>query len=183
MEFGINYHIRELKKEDKLKSFKTGHEDFQPLKTFLINDALSYHCKNIAKTYVAIKLEEGRDVSVIGFITMICSEIDISSGNVPIEDFPKIADRYTSLPAIKIARLAVDSRYRKNKIGISLIAIAFALATDQIAPHVGCRYVVTDAKKAAVSFYEKSGFLMLDTQENRNSDTPVMFLDINSLTI
>ena len=83
-----------------------------------------------------------------------------------------------SLPAIKIARLAVDSRFRSNAIGENLISHALSIAIEQIAPAVGCRFMITDAKQQAVDFYLKQGFILLDTEDNKLRDEPIMFFDL-----
>lgn len=181
MEAGVDYYVRSICSEDRVKNFRSGSAEFQPLKTFLIRDAWDFHSKEIAKTYVAINLnkekKEDENSCVLGYITLTCSEIDVAAGNL-VENCPPQAMTYDSLPAVKIARLAVDSRHRKKCIGNSLISLAVAIAVDQIASNIGCRFVITDAKTDAVRFYENAGFTMLDTEENKESETPVMFLDI-----
>ena len=170
-----------------MKSFSTGHASFAPLKNFLIKQAFDFHSGNIAKTYVAVKLQasddgqmvEAPDLGVLGYMTLTCSEIDIRNGYT-VEDCP-YANRYESLPAVKIARLAVDQRYRGQRIGDKFVALAIAIASDVIAPIIGCRFVVTDAKTEAVNFYNKVGFTLLDTETNRAAETPVMFVDIRCL--
>lgn len=187
MEIGVDYIIRELQSNDRLNSFKTGDPAFAPLKSFLRNQALDFHVGYIAKTYVAIKLKqivegqfaEDDDLGVLAYLALTCSEIDIRNGYT-VEDCP-YANRYESLPAVKIARLAVDERYRGQSIGEELVALAVAIAVDVIAPVIGCRFVVTDAKSQAVRFYERTGFTLLDTDANRASETPVMFVDLLSL--
>lgn len=186
MEIGVDYTIRELSPVDKLNSFKTGHEAFAPLKAFLRNQSLSFQSAQIAKTYVAVKLDqidgqliENNDLGVMAYLTLTCSEIDIRNG-YSLEDCP-YANDYESLPALKIARLAVDSRYRGKHIGEELVSLAIAIASDVIAPVVGCRFVITDSKSGAVGFYERAGFTLLDTDANRASETPVMFVDLLNL--
>ena len=91
------------------------------------------------------------------------------------------ANNYEFLPAVKIARLAVDNRYRSSGIGSTLISYAIALIRDRIAENVGCRFVVTDAKSEAVSFYEKQGFVLLDSEGNQSTEHQLMFLDLVGL--
>lgn len=168
---------------DLLKSFKAGAE-FVPLKSFLFQQAQDFHSKNVAKTYVAVKqqavsaggFEDVPGLGVLGYMTLTCSEIDIRNGYTVADC--QYANKYDSLPAAKIARLAVDTRYRGNGIGEALIALSIAIATDVIAPIIGCRFVVTDAKIDTVPFYTKVGFTLLDTPDNRALETPVMFVDI-----
>ncbi|NOS88926.1 MAG: GNAT family N-acetyltransferase [Methylococcaceae bacterium] len=91
------------------------------------------------------------------------------------------ANYYEFLPAVKIARLAVDNRYRGSGIGSTLVDYAIALILDKIAENVGCRFVVTDAKSQAVSFYEKQGFVLLDSKGNQSTEHHLMFLDLVDL--
>jgi ribosomal protein S18 acetylase RimI-like enzyme len=85
------------------------------------------------------------------------------------------------LPAVKIARLGVDSRFRPYGIGTTLVDYAIALIKDKIAANIGCRFVVTDAKIEAGSFYEKQGFILLDSEGNQHAEQRLMFLDLVSL--
>lgn len=87
---------------------------------------------------------------------------------------------YDHYPAIKIARLAVDRRYARIGIGKTLVELGLAIVVEEICPRVGCRFVVVDAKRESVSFYErKCGFTALDTPANLSSERPVMFLDVH----
>jgi GNAT superfamily N-acetyltransferase len=179
MKLGVDYITRPLFKNDDVKNFKMGDNAFQPLKSFLQNHAVKFQTASIAQTYVAIPLESGLMTNkVIGFITLTCSEIDLKNG-YKLEDC-EFANKYDSLPAVKIARLAVDSRHRKQGIGERLVDLAIIIAIEQIAPQIGCRFLIADAKPQAVKFYERCGFTLLDTAKNRKSDHPVMFIDLNN---
>ncbi|MDO9161885.1 MAG: GNAT family N-acetyltransferase [Methylococcaceae bacterium] len=115
----------------------------------------------------------------MGFVTLTCSEIDLQSG-YEMADCSH-ANNYEFLPAVKIARLAVDSRCRSSGIGSTLVDYAIALIRDKIAENIGCRFVVTDAKSEAVSFYEKQGFVLLDSEGNQSTEHQLMFLDLVAL--
>lgn len=70
----------------------------------------------------------------------------------------------------------MDSGHRGNKIGEDLVNLALGIAKNEICPLVGCRFVVVDAKRASVAFYDKKlGF----TAENNARDQPVMFIDLH----
>ena len=173
MKLGVDYITRSLLDGDDVKGFKAGHQDFQPLKTFLQNHAVEFQSASIAQTYVAVLAGTNK---VIGFITLTCSEIDLKDGYELVDC--EYANRYDSLPAIKIARLAIDSRYRKQGIGEKLVDLAIVIVIERIAPQIGCRFLITDAKQPAVNFYEKQGFTLLDTEDNRVSENPIMFMDL-----
>ena len=169
------YFIRKLEVTDAVQSFKAGHETFLPLKTFLKKQAKQFQQSNLAQTYVAVT----GDNVVIGYITLICSEIDLKDG-YELSDCAS-ANNYEFLPAVKIARLAVDSRYRKNGIGVNLLEYAIAVIKDKVAENVGCRFVVTDAKTEAIGFYNNQGFTLLDTESNETIEHYLMFLDLTAL--
>lgn len=46
-------------------------------------------------------------------------------------------------------------------------------------PHVGCRFLVVDAKRDSVGFYQKSGFILLNTDSNYVDEHPLMFFDLH----
>jgi GNAT superfamily N-acetyltransferase len=170
-----SYYLRKLKDSDNVQHFKTGNPAFLPLKTFLQKQAKQFQQSSIAQTYVAVNEHD----TIIGFVTLTCSEIDLQNG-YELTDCSH-ANNYEFLPAVKIARLAVDSRYRGSGIGSVLIAYAIALIQDNIAENVGCRFIVTDAKQDAVSFYEKLGFMLLDSEDNQSKEHQLMFLDLVGL--
>jgi len=169
------YYIRKLEAPDSVQNFKTGNPSFLPLKTFLQKQAKQFQQSSIAQTYVAVM----GDKNIIGFVSLTCSEIDIQNG-YELTDCSH-ANHYAFLPAVKIARLAVDSRYRSFGVGTTLIDYAIALIRDRIAENVGCRFVVTEAKSEAVRFYEKQGFVLLDSESNQSTEHRLMFLDLVTL--
>ncbi len=170
-----NFYIRKLEASDTVQNFKVGYEAFLPLKTFLQKQAKQFQQSSIAQTYVAVT----DDKNIIGYVTLTCSEIDLQNG-YELPDCSH-ANNYEFLPAVKIARLAVDNRYRNCGIGATLIDYAIALIQDNIAANVGCRFIVTDAKSEAVSFYEKQGFVLLDSEGNQAAEHRLMFLDLVGL--
>lgn len=170
-----DYYIRKLQASDTVQNFKTGNLSFLPLKTFLQKQAKQFQQSSIAQTYVAVM--DGSNI--VGFVTLTCSEIDLQNG-YELADCSH-ANYYEFLPAVKIARLAVDSRYRNFGIGSTLVDYTIALIRDRIAENVGCRFVVTDAKSEVVNFYEKQGFVLLDSEGNQSTEHHLMFLDLVGL--
>lgn len=163
--------LREIRPEDSVSGLSLGDQQFTPLKTFLKKHARRYHTECLAKTYVFAA--QTKPEKIVAYISLICSQIEVSGGQPAVKEY-----EYSDLPAIKIARLAVDIRNRGQDLGSKLVAVATAIARDSVMPHVGCRFLVVDSKKDSVRFYEKCGFRLLDTSNNRKRSSPVMFLDI-----
>jgi GNAT superfamily N-acetyltransferase len=163
--------LRLIEQGDRLTGLSTGHADFQPLKTFIQSKAKSFHQQNLARTY---GLFEGP--KIVGYLTLVCGEVDANGAGQAAPGF-----RYSHYPAIKIARLLIDARLRGQNWGAQLVDFAVGTAKDIICPAVGCRFVVVDAKKQSIGFYERCGFTLLDTDENRSRESPVMFLDLHKV--
>ena len=165
--------VRPIDPQDRTGSLSLGDPTFTPLKAFLKNDAVAFHRKNVARSYVAVDA----GCNVRGYITLICSQVQVSQEHHrPEGDNGRIP--YESFPSIKVARLAIDKRYRGSGVGQSLLDLALAIALADIMPVVGCRFLVVDAKKPSVNFYLNYGFTPI--QENYlGEDSPVLFLDLH----
>lgn len=179
-----NFYIEPFSEQNDVKNFGMGSNELLPLKSFLQKQALDFQNSLIAQTYVVVsESDRNKDVrKVVGYVTLTCSEIDLK-----VEDCPN-ANKYDYLPAVKIARLAVDKNYRydatRNEnygIGTMLMQFVVLLCLDVIVEQVGCRFLITDAKNDAISFYKRCGFTLLDTEDNNNSEHPIMFVDLKKL--
>lgn len=168
--------IRQIEPGDRLTGLSLGDQKYTPLKTFLQKHAKAYHSKSLAKTYAAFDLTAGSKVA--GYVTLVCGEI-VLEGENSLLDEPDVDYRYKSYPALKIARLAVDTRYRNRDVGSTLVDLALGTAKEIICPAAGCRFMAVDSKKDAVAFYLKQGFTLLDTPENREREEPVLFIDLH----
>lgn len=165
------FELRQISPDDRVSGLSLGDAEYAPLKLYLRRHAKAYHAQNAAKTYVFA----GTNSCIVGYITLVCSKIEIGAPD-DIDDY-----RHPDFPAIKIARLAVDKRFRGNDLGTQLVDWAIAIATKIIMPNVGCRFLAVDAKKSSIPFYERCGFRLLDTDDNKNEDHPLMFMDIGKL--
>lgn len=170
-----------------LNRFKSGSVAFQPLKTFLQRDALRFKEGCLAQTYVVVNDNQRKDkrvptediaYEILGYITLTCSEVGLPDYDL---GHCASASRYAFLPAVKIARFAVDSRFRSLGLGARLLGRALLIALDEIRPLIGCRFLIADAKKEAIKFYLHQGMELLNTQENLGRDHPLMYIDLFKL--
>lgn len=181
----LSFEIRQIEAGDRLTGLSLGSE-FTALKTYLQRHAKAHHDRSLARTYGVFEVMPGRDdgaasYKIVGYVTLVCGEVVIGTDDpLPIGD-EQVSYAYRHYPAVKIARLAVDQRYRGMDIGSNLVQLALGIAKETICPAVGCRFVVVDSKKSAVSFYLKAGFSLLDTTTNRSRDEPVMFVDLQKV--
>lgn len=169
------YIIRPMRQGDCKVAFALADDRHKPLKIFFRRDSERASAQLITQTYVAVP-EDPADRRILGFISLMSAEIALG-GTYSVKGKPR-ADRYPSQPAIRIARLAVADGTRGSGIGRDLLSLSLSIAVDRVCTSVGCRFLITNAKQESVGFYGKQGFTMLDTDSNRASPAPVMWLDL-----
>lgn len=132
------------------------HKDFDcgipSLNQYLQRSARQNQDQDTGRTYVLV--EEGQS-QVLGYYTL-------SSAAIDFEEYPENAGlpQYP-IPAILLARLAVDQRRQGEGLGRDLLLYALAAARRH-ADSVAAAAVVVDAlDDAAQAFYEKHGFQSL----------------------
>ncbi|MCB2084162.1 MAG: GNAT family N-acetyltransferase [Sphingomonadaceae bacterium] len=158
---------------DQVNQFRMSHSDDKPLQNFIRRKARKSASANLTQTYVA-KVEN--TLPIIGYISVMCAEIKLDNA-YEIGDKPD-ADIYEYQPAVRISRLAVEDSYRGKNVGRELVEMAIGITIYAIVPNAGCRFLILDAKPKSILFYEKLGFRLLDTDENRSKATPLMFMDL-----
>lgn|GEM_PF-616832 len=169
--------LKAIEPGDSVSGLSLGDQVFTPLKTFVQKHAKAYSEQMLAMSYGVFS-----DRKLVGYITLVCGQVEVEDD----EPAPNIGDAnytYKHYPAVKIARLAVDRRFREYGIGRRLVEFSLGLARNNVASIVGCRFVVLDAKQQSIAFYEKNGFRLIDTEANRARSEPVMFLDLKGTPI
>lgn len=85
--------------------------------------------------------------------------------------------RYSSMPAVKIGRLAVKSTLQRSGIGTEILN--FVKGWFTVGNKTGCRFVLIDAynKPEILSFYQKNGFSFL-VEGDANHQTRLMYFDL-----
>jgi GNAT superfamily N-acetyltransferase len=135
-----------------LTGFDCGNAE---LNGWLVDHAVASQKADLARTYLALS-----DAGIAGYLSL-------TTGSIRPEAAPK---RYARgmprhpIPTILIARLAIDRRYQRQRLGSRLLAEALrfaVLASDTVA----ARLVVVDAiDDDAAAFYRRWGFI--DVPEN-----------------
>ncbi|OJY12432.1 MAG: hypothetical protein BGO99_13735 [Nitrosospira sp. 56-18] len=169
--------LRKLEPGDIVTRFRLGHEDFKLLKKFLKKDAKKYHAENLTKTWVLVEENQSHPV-VLGYISLICSHIDIDPSNghaVP-------GYEYKAYPCVKIARLAIHQDHQKKGYGIALVEFSISITKEVIMDNIGCRFLVVDSKPKAIDFYKSRGFTLFETTEEKTETTSsLMFMDLTKI--
>jgi GNAT superfamily N-acetyltransferase len=164
--------IRPLREADDRSRFQSGDPDLDRFfRLFAGQNQFRHH---VGVTYVAV--ESGR---ILGFAT-------IAAGHIEIEDLPISARRRLPrypLPIVRLARLAVDDSAQGQGVGAQLLRFVLKLAV-RMADDFGCIGVIVDAKRDAIDFYAKYGFVAADAVEGRSDARPeplLMFLSLREI--
>lgn len=147
-------------KAKKIRKFKAHSEN---LNKFLKEKALSEQEEGLSTTYILLYEEQ-----IIGFISTCSDSITLGKEEKAEENFP-----YQVLPAIKIAKLAIDKRFQNMGLGEFLIRsiIGFSIT---IRDFTGVKFITVDCYEHRVPYYNKQGFIVnIIQKENRESDNPL----------
>lgn len=144
-----------LSREHEREHFDCGVE---PLNAFLRRTARQHQERGISRTFVLT--EDGK--TIFGFFTLAATEG--FTGDLPSEIAKRLPSR---IPAVILARLAVDVHHQGKGCGAALLAEAFlrvATASNQL----GIAGLFVDAKdEQAAAYYRKFGFLPLVSNPQR----------------
>lgn len=137
--------IRKLLPGDVVEHFSCGDLEMD---RYIRQWALVNQCEyRIGTTYVAVE-----QAVVLGYLTVAVSEV--AANRVPN---PRPGKPRYQLPALRIARLAVDRRIQGRGVGLELLRHAVTIATV-VSKSAACVALLVDALPGAEGFYESLGF-------------------------
>lgn len=157
--------VKILSEGDNLKGFVCGRKEIDE---FIHDEAWDFQNERLGVSYIF-----RYDSEIVGFVTL--SMADLKKERMKSEDRLLIGKE--NYPALQVSQLAVCEKRFKNRIGTFLCDFCLAKAYE-FSEKVGCRFLVLNAKRDVIDFYEKYGFKLLPKQEKRIE--PVMFLNIFS---
>lgn len=161
------------------KGFDCGIKD---LNGFLFDDALKQQKESVNITYLWISKKTG---SLLGYIVFCNDSIHLFGEKK--EEMKKIGISYKALPALKICRMAVDSKYAHQKLGTKMVAFAIGTVLE-INKMSGCRFLTLEAKNEQnlpeenrpIHFYKKIGFSVIKEKKQGAAYVP-MYKDLKPL--
>lgn len=138
--------IRPLERSDIREGFSCGEPELDRfLERYAWQNQRRYH---LGVTYVAVDDATRR---VLGYFTLAAASVSPDGSVAPAPG------GYEELPAIRIARLAVDRRMQGIGLGSELLRAACTIALAE-SERVGCAGLIVDALPEAIGFYEQFGF-------------------------
>lgn len=116
---------------------------------FIKNEALEEQNRTLNTTHLLID----RDTeSLVAYLSLCCDGIQLNP-----EERDGMNVVYQTMPAIKIARLAVSVNYRGHRFGKMLLDYA-AYICEQINEQSGVAFITLDCYEHRLSYYQQYGF-------------------------
>jgi GNAT superfamily N-acetyltransferase len=165
--------VRLLQPADDRSAFSCGDPDYDDFLRKYAGQNQFVH--RVGNTVVAVE-----DEHVLGYATF-------AVGEVAVDALPDAAahrlPRYPC-PVVRLARLAVDSRYQGRGIGSYLVSEVLAVGL-RIRNEAGCVAVVVDAMTARQGFYAALGFKPMRVVQGRPrvAGTVPMFLMLSNVEV
>lgn len=177
--FHAIYEVRRLNKKEIVESFDCGDAD---LNDFILSESLFYRKSLLAVSYVVEGKQNNHSVSAY---------FSLANDKISLNDFENKTEfnrfrkhrfvnekRLKSYPATKICRLGVNLQAKGLHLGSFLLD--FIKSYFVIENKTGCRFLTVDAYAAAIPFYLKNGFTLLN-EEDANSATRLLYFDLQTI--
>jgi len=128
----------------------------EPLDRYFQTQATQDIRRRVANCFVAVEGETGQ-------VAAYCT---LAAAGIPVTDLPpelvKKLPRYPSIPAVRVGRLAVDTRFQGRGLGAALLGDA--LRRVMASPPAAYALLVDAKDDLAVAFYRHHGFIALARQ-------------------
>lgn len=130
-----------------LSKFDCGDDD---INDFIKNEGIRYQEKKLTTTTIFIYNED-----IIGFFSSAADSLKLKP---PEKEEHKLGDKpLVEYPAIKLARLGRDNKYRGQSVGLNILkwAIGYILECSKL---MAVRFVTVDSYINRVNWYKSLGF-------------------------
>lgn len=140
--------------ENELKQYvskikKRVRHHSQEMEDFLKNEAFTEQEKSLNTTHLLIDDSD----NIIGYLSLCSDSIKLEP-----DERDEMQLTYTTIPAVKIARLAIDNRYKGHGYGKLLINYAVSCCLD-MRKYAGITFITLDCYEHRKSYYEHIGFI------------------------
>jgi hypothetical protein len=173
-----DWKIKRLSPDDKRPAFDCGEND---LNEFFAVDSIVSANELLSVTYV-VEIDD----TLAAFFSL--SNDAVKKGELEKSGWKRFTQviprykRYSTLPAVKIGRLATDITLQGSGIGSDILDYIKYWFTD--GNKTGCRFIIVDAynNPRTIKFYEQNDFsFLLPTDENQK--TRLMIFDLKTIKL
>ncbi|EGL20013.1 MULTISPECIES: GNAT family N-acetyltransferase [unclassified Paenibacillus] len=157
-----------LGKEDEWYISQFDCED-EEMNRFFREECLEEQNFGLNKTFVLYYCGD-----LAAFCSICADRISLASSEKEVSQLPR-----NSVPAVKIARLGRDKKYKDLKLGRYLMEYVQYQVLNISQEQLGIRFITLDAYPARVPFYESLNFIQ-NVQQDARKGTVSMRFDIFS---
>jgi hypothetical protein len=169
------FKLEQLDSDAPLGGFVCPVEEYN---AYLCQEAIRYQNDHIALTWLLRERSTGK---IAAYMSLIADAIKLSVSEKELHDlnYP-----FKTIPAMKIAKLAVAKEFKDayKGIGAFMIDSAELLALDCNRDYCACRFLTVDAdiehNEGVRAFYEKNGFIPNNDRSHKNRKTISMRKDL-----
>jgi ribosomal protein S18 acetylase RimI-like enzyme len=169
------FSLEQLTRKIRLDSFFCPIEEYN---NYLFQEALRSQNDQMALTWILLERSTG---AISAYMSLIADAIKLSATEKELHnlDYP-----FKTVPAMKIAKLAVSTPFQEKYKGIGslMVDMAIQIAESCNEQHFACRFITVDAdiehNESVLSFYQKNGFIPNEETNNKRRKTISMRRDI-----
>ncbi len=129
------------------------------LNEFLKNDALIEQKKKLNTTHLIFYKGE-----IIGYFSLLTDKIfvkDLKNREIRANIEHDLKNKYKTIPAVKIGRLAIDRKYAKKGIGSFILNNLIVTLNEISKKDIGFRLITVEGYAEAYHFYTTNNFVPL----------------------
>ena len=158
------FSLEQLSKKISLDSFLC---DIAEYNEYLFNEAVSSQEDQMALTWLFRERSTG---NIVAYMSLIADAIKLTTSE---KELHQLNYPFKTVPAMKIAKLAVSSAFQQKYTGIGTLMVNMAvkiaiLCNEQ---HFACRFITVDAdiehNETVINFYLKNGFIPNEELNNK----------------
>ena len=169
------FSLEQLDEKIQLESFSCQIEEY--------NDYLFQEAKKSQKDQMALTwlLRERSTGAIAAYMSLIADAIKLSTTE---KELHQLEYPFKTVPAMKIAKLAVSASFQEKYHGIGslMVEMAIQIAESCNEQHFACRFITVDAdiehNETVIKFYQKNGFIPNEETLNKRRKTISMRRDI-----
>jgi hypothetical protein len=172
---GKYFELRPLTPATGLVGFHSSVDEYTG---YLHNEALKSQKDHVAVTWLLYAKSTN---TIAAYMSLIADAIKLSGTE---KELHNLHYPFKTIPAMKIAKLAVAQSLQEKYRGVGsfMITLAMAFAHDCNDHYFACRFITVDAdiehNEGVLNFYQKNGFIQNTELFNKNRKTISMRKDI-----
>ena len=169
------FSLEQLRGRIHLNSFHCQIEEYNE---YLFNEAAKSQNDQMALTWL---LRERISGAIAAYMSLIADAIKLTATE---KELHNLAYPFKTVPAMKIAKLAVSTPFQEkyHGVGTLMVEMATEIAVACNEQHFACRFITVDAdiehNESVINFYLKNGFVPNEETTNKRRKTISMRKDI-----